>query len=88
MKRKRFAEGQIVGILKELEAGAVGREVCRRHGISEQTLYRWKAKFGGMSVSDAQRLRQLETENGRLEKLVADLTLDREALRELLSKNF
>jgi putative transposase len=88
MKRKRFAEGQIVGILKELEAGAVGREVCRRHGISEQTLYRWKAKFGGMSVSDAQRLRQLETENGRLKKLVADLTLDREALRELLSKNF
>jgi len=62
--------------------------VCRRHGISEQTLYRWKAKFGGMSVSDAKRLKQLEGENTKLKKLVAELTLDREALRELLSKNF
>ena len=88
MKRKRFSEEQILAILKELEAGAIGREVCRRHGISEQTLYRWKAKFGGMSVSDAKRLKQLESENAKLKKLVAELTLDKEALRELLSKNF
>ena len=73
---------------KELEAGAIGKDVCRRHGISEQTLYRWKAKFGGMSVSDAKRLKQLEGENTKLKKLVAELTLDKEALRELLSKNF
>lgn len=87
MKRKRFSEEQILGILKEVDAGAMGREVCRRHGISEQTLYRWKAKFGGMSVSDAKRLKQLESENAKLKKLVAELTLDKEALRELLSKN-
>ena len=87
MKRKRFSEEQILGILKEVDAGAMGREVCRRHGISEQTLYRWKAKFGWMSVSDAKRLKQLESENAKLKKLVAELTLDKEALRELLSKN-
>jgi putative transposase len=87
MKRKRFTEEQILAILKEVDAGAMGRDVCRRHGISEQTLYRWKSKFGGMSVSDAKRLRQLESENAKLKKLVAELTLDKEALRELLSKN-
>jgi putative transposase len=87
MKRKRFSEEQILAILKEVDAGAMGRDVCRRHGISEQTLYRWKSKFGGMSVSDAKRLRQLESENTKLKKLVAELTLDKEALRELLSKN-
>jgi putative transposase len=87
MKRKRFSEEQILAILKEVDAGAMGRDVCRRHGISEQTLYRWKSKFGGMSVSDAKRLRQLESENAKLKKLVAELTLDKEALRELLSKN-
>lgn len=88
MKRKRFPEEKILAILKELEAGALGRDVCRRHGISEQTLYRWKAKYGGMSLSDAKRLKQLESENARLKKLAADLTLDKEALRELLAKNF
>lgn len=88
MKRKRFPEEKILAILKELEAGALGRDVCRRHGISEQTLYRWKAKYGGMSLSDAKRLKQLESENARLKRLVADLTLDKEALRELLAKNF
>jgi putative transposase len=77
MKRKRFSEEQILAILKELDAGAIGKEVCRRHGISEQTLYRWKAKFGGLSLIDAKRLKQLEGENAKLKKLVADLTLTR-----------
>ncbi len=88
MKRSRFTEEQIIGILKEAEAGATGREVCRRYGISEQTLYRWKAKFGGLEASDARRLKQLEAENAKLKRLVADLTLDKEALKELLAKNF
>ncbi len=88
MKRSRFTEEQIIGILEEADAGATGREVCRRHGISEQTLYRWKAKFGGLEASDARRLKQLEAENAKLKRLVADLTLDKEALKELLAKNF
>lgn len=88
MKRSRYTEEQIIGILKEVEAGATGKEVCRRHGISEQTLYRWKAKFGGLEASDARRLKQLESESAKLKRLVADLTLDKEALRELLAKNF
>ncbi len=88
MKARRFTEAQIIAILKECEAGATGKEICRRHGISEQTLYRWKAKFGGMQVSDARRLMKLERENARLKRLVADLTLDRESLQELLGKNW
>jgi putative transposase len=88
MKARRFTEAQIIAILKECEAGASGKEICRRHGISEQTLYRWKAKFGGMQVSDARRLKQLERENARLKRLAADLTLDRESLQELLGKNW
>lgn len=88
MKRSRFSEEQIIGILKEAEAGAPGKDICRRHGISEQTFYRWKAKFGGLGVSDARRLKQLESENAKLKKVVADLTLDKEALKELLEKNF
>ena len=72
MKRKRFSEEQIIGILNEAAAGAAAVEVCRRHGISETTFYRWKAKFGCLAVSDARRLRQLETENTRLKRLLAE----------------
>ncbi len=74
-RRKRFTEEQIIGILKEAEAGGKTTELCRRHGISEQAFYRWKAKYGGLEVNEARRLRQLEHENGRLKRLVADLTL-------------
>ena len=88
MRRSRFTEEQIVGILKEQEAGAQTAELCRRHGISEQTFYTWKKKYGGMDVSEARRLKQLEDENGRLKRLVADQALDNVMLRELLRKNF
>jgi putative transposase len=88
MRRSRFTEEQIVGILKEQEAGAQTADLCRRHGISEQTFYTWKKKYGGMDVSEARRLRQLEDENGRLKRLVADQALDNVMLRELLRKNF
>lgn len=88
MRRSRFSEEQIVGILKEQEAGAQTAELCRRHGISEQTFYTWKKKYGGMDVSEARRLKQLEDENGRLKRLVADQALDNVMLRELLRKNF
>jgi putative transposase len=86
--KKRFTEEQIIAILGEAEAGATGKEVCRRHGISENTFYRWKSKFGGMSVSDAKRLRALEAENAKLKKLLAESMLDAAALKDLLSKNF
>ncbi len=88
MRRSRFSEEQIVGILKEQEAGAQTADLCRRHGISEQTFYTWKKKYGGMDVSEARRLKQLEDENGRLKRLVADQALDNVMLRELLRKNF
>jgi putative transposase len=88
MRRSRFTEEQIVGILKEQEAGAQTADLCRRHGISEQTFYTWKKKYGGMDVSEARRLKQLEDENGRLKRLVADQALDNVMLRELLRKNF
>ncbi len=86
MKRKRFTEEQIVGVLREHEAGATARENCRRHGISEQTLYRWKSKDGGMEISGTRRLRELEAENGK--RLLAEAHLDNAALKELLSKNW
>ena len=86
--KKRFTEEQIITILKEAEAGATGVEVCRRHGISENTFYRWKSKYGGMNVSEARRLRELEAENARLKKLYAESMLDNAALKDLLSKNF
>lgn len=88
MRGKRFTEEQIIGILKESEAGAKPREVCRRHGISEQTFYRWRSKYGGMDVREARRLKELERENRKLKQLVAELTLDKQALQEMLSKKF
>ena len=88
MRKTRFTEEQIVGILKEQEAGVPTAELCRRHGISDQTFYNWKRKYGGLDVSDAKRLKQLEDENSRLKRLVADQALDNVMLRELLRKNF
>jgi putative transposase len=87
-KKKRFSEEQIIGILREHEAGAKAGDLARKHGISEATLYNWKAKFGGMDVSDARKLRALEEENSKLKKLLADTMLDASALRELLAKKW
>ena len=86
MKRKRFMEEQIIGVLREHEAGAKAGDLARKHGISEATLYNWKAKFGGMDVSDVKKLRALEEKNGK--RLLADAMLDASALRELLSKKW
>ena len=88
MRKSRFSEEQIIKILKEKEAGAKLADLCRRHGISEQTFHRWKAKFGGMEINDARRLKQLEDENRRLKHLVADLTLDNQALKEITAKKW
>ena len=85
MKRKQFSEEQIISLLKEAEAGAVVTELCRKHGMSSATYYAWKAKFGGLEVSDAKRLRALEEENARLKRLVADLGLDNVMPRDLLA---
>ncbi len=87
MKKQRFTEEQIIAVLKEQEAGAKVADLCRRHGISEATFYNWKAKYGGMEVSEAKRLKALEDENARLKKLLAEQMLDAAALRELLQKN-
>ena len=88
MKRNRFSEEQIIGILREHEAGAKAGDIGRKHGISEATLYNWKAKFGGMDASDAKRLRALEEENNKLKRLLAETMLDNTALKELLSKKW
>jgi putative transposase len=87
-KKKRFTEEQIIGILREQEAGAKAVDLARKYAVSETTLYNWKAKFGGMDVSEAKRLKALEEENARLKKLLADQMLDAAALRELLSKKW
>jgi putative transposase len=87
MKKSRYREEQIIGVLKQHEAGVKTADLCREHGISEATFYNWKSKFGGMDVSEAQRLRQMEDENRRLKQLVADLSLDKEMLKAVIRKN-
>lgn len=88
MRKSRFSEEQIVGILKEHAAGEPTGALCRRHGISEQTLYRWKQKYDGLEKTDLKRLKALEEENARLKRLVAEQALDNQALKELLRKNW
>ena len=88
MKRLRFSEEQIIGVLKEAEAGAQTGELARRHGVSEATIYNWKAKYGGLEVSEAKRLRSLEDENAKLKRLLADSMLDNAALKDLLTKKW
>ena len=87
MKRSRFKEEQIIAILKEHEAGLPTAEVCRKHGISDASFYKYKAKFGGMDVSDARKLKQLEDENGKLKKLLAEAMLDNAILNDVAAKN-
>jgi putative transposase len=88
MKRSRFSEEQIIAILKEQEAGVPTADVCRRHGVSSATFYKWKAKFGGLEVSEAKRLRQLEDENAKLKKLLAEAMLDNAMLKEITAKKW
>jgi putative transposase len=88
MKRSRFTEEQIIGILKEHEAGVSVVDLCRKHGVSDASIYKWKAKFGGMEVSEAKRLRALEDENGKLKRMLADAMLDNVALKDLLGKKW
>ena len=88
MKRLRFTEEQIIAVLKEHELGAKTADLCRKHGISEATFYNWKSKYGGMDVSEARRLKALETENAKLKKLLADAMLDNAALKDLLGKKW
>lgn len=88
MRKSKFSESQIAGILQEAEAGMAVTEVARKHGISAATFYQWRSKYGGMSVSDMQRLRELELENARLKRMYADLSLDHAVLKEALTKKF
>ena len=86
MRKSRFSEEQIIGILKEHQAGLGAAEICRRHGISDATFYKWRSKYGGMEVSDAKRLRGLEEENAKLKRLLADAMLDVSTLKDMLGK--
>jgi putative transposase len=88
MKRSRFTEEQIIGILKEHQTGLSVAELCRKHGISDATFYNWRSRYGGMEVSEAKRLKQLEEENAKLKKLLAESVMDVSTLREMLGKNF
>jgi putative transposase len=88
MKRSRFSEEQIIAILKEQEAGVPVSELCRKHGVSDASIYKWKAKFGGMDVSEAKRLKALEDENAKLKRMLADAMLDNVALKDLLGKKW
>ena len=88
MKRSRFSEEQIIAILKEQESGMPTADVCRQHGISSATFYKYKSKYGGLEVSDARRLKELESENAKLKRLLADAMLDKAALKDLLAKKF
>ena len=88
MKRSRYSEEQIVGIIKEAEAGIPVAELCRKYGMSDATYYNWKAKYGGMAASDLKKLRQMESENRKLKQMVAEQALDIRALKEIVSKNF
>ena len=88
MKRKRFTEEQIISLLKEHEAGARMPDLVRKHNVSEQSIYRWKSKYGGLEVSEAKRLKELEQENSKLKRLLADAMLDNAALKELVSKKW
>lgn len=88
MRGTRHSEEQIIAILKQAEKGVATGEVCRQHGVSEQTFYRWKAKYGGLEISDAKKLKQLEEENRKLKHVVAELTLDNRALKDVLGKNW
>ncbi len=88
MKRSRFSEEQIIGILKEHQAGMSAMDLCRKYGFSDATFYKWRSKYGGMEVSDARRLKSLEDENRKLKKLLAESMLDNSTLKEMLAKNF
>jgi putative transposase len=88
MKRSRFTEEQIIGILREQEAGVPVADLCRKHGLSSPTFYKWKAKYGGMDVSEARRLKVLEDENAKLKRMLADSMLDNVALKDLLGKKW
>ena len=88
MRRSRFSDEQIIGILKEHAAGLTATELCRKHGISDVTFYKWRSKYGGMEVSETKRLKSLEEENAKLKKLLAESMLDVSTLREMLGKNF
>jgi putative transposase len=88
MRRSKYSEEQVIGILKEHEAGVSTAEICRKYGISDATFYKWRSKYGGMEVSDARKLKALEEENRRLKKLLAESMLDVSTLREMLGKNF